>query len=80
MRGMAATHDAKEPENPWGQSCRLVNVALVLLIIYVLPLLAVAVDELVLGTYWIAKQFPDEARRVFFYVYPFLRFFYPAPA
>jgi hypothetical protein len=46
-----------------------------LLILYILPLLAVAIDELVLGTYWFAKMFPgDGMRDVFFTVYPFLRF------
>jgi hypothetical protein len=46
-----------------------------LLILYFLPLLAVAVDELVLGTYWFTKIFPgDKLREVFYTVYPFLRF------
>jgi hypothetical protein len=47
-----------------------------LLILYFLPLLAVVVDELVLGTFWFAGLFSgDKLREVFFTVYPFLRFF-----
>jgi len=77
---MAATRGDAESENRGSKSWMLLNVSLVMLIVYVLPLLALAVDELVLETYWIAKQFTDEARTVFFYVYPFLRYLYPPPA
>jgi hypothetical protein len=41
---------------------------------YVLPLIAVAIDELALGTYWLVRNFPEGSRSVFFDVYPFLRF------
>ncbi len=44
------------------------------LILYLLPLLAVAIDELVLGTYWFVSNFPEGSREVFFVVYPFLKF------
>ena len=47
---------------------------IVVLLLYVLPLIAIAIDELVLGTYWIASRFPDGSRAVFFHIYPFLRF------
>jgi hypothetical protein len=48
--------------------------AIAAIVIYVLPLLALAVDEFVLGTYWIHRQFPPGARTVFFDAYPFLTF------
>ena len=47
---------------------------IVLLLLYALPLAAVAIDELVLGTYWLVSNFPDGSRTVFYHVYPFLRF------
>jgi uncharacterized integral membrane protein len=65
-----------EPEAATGDRLSGVWAAIIaLLILYLLPLLTVAIDELVLGTYWFAKMFPgDGMREVFFAVYPFLRF------
>ena len=47
------------------------TIVVAVLILYAMPLIALAIDELVLGTYWILKRFPREAQEVFFYVYPF---------
>jgi hypothetical protein len=44
------------------------------IVIYLLPLLAVAIDEIVLETYWFFSNFPKGSRSLFFDVYPFLRF------
>ena len=49
--------------------------AVLLLVIYILPLFAVAVDEFVLRTFWFVKNFPDGSREMFFKVYPFLHWF-----
>jgi hypothetical protein len=70
---MAAAHDETAPATRplWSK----LGTALILsLIVYVLPLIALAIDELILGTFWISKQFPRGARSVFFDAYPFLRF------
>jgi hypothetical protein len=57
--------------NRWGPLRALLVMAVV---VYLLPLIALGIDEIVLETYWIAKQFPRGARAVFFDVYPFLKF------
>ena len=44
----------------------------VAMVLYVLPLIAVAIDELVLGTYWLVSHFPEGSRTVFFRIYPFI--------
>jgi hypothetical protein len=44
------------------------------LMVYLLPLVALVVDELVLKTFWISRTAPRGARDVFFMVYPFLKF------
>lgn len=59
------------PGNRWAPFCALLVMAVV---VYLLPLIALAIDEFVLKTYWIARQFPPGARTVFFDVYPFLKF------
>jgi hypothetical protein len=64
-----------EPEAAAGDRLSRVWATIItLLILYFLPLALVAVDELVLGTYWFVKAFPDGAREVFLTVYPFVRF------
>ena len=68
---------APEP-GPENRQSTLWTVAVVMLIFYFLPLLSVAIDEDVLETYWLSKQFPPEAQKLYFYVYPFMKFFYPA--
>jgi hypothetical protein len=70
---MATARDETEP-GPGGRWSTLWTVLILALVVYVLPLIALAIDELILGTYWIHKQFPRGARAVFFDVYPFLRF------
>lgn len=64
-----------EPEAATGDRLSGVWATIItLLILYFLPLVLVAVDEFVLGTYWFVKTFPDGAREVFLAVYPFVRF------
>jgi len=50
-------------------------ILILLLVLYLLPLLAVAIDEFVLRTFWFVRNFPDGSRDRFFDVYPFLRWF-----
>jgi hypothetical protein len=50
-------------------------IVILLLVLYLLPLLAVAIDEFVLRTFWFVRTFPDGSRSVFFKVYPFLHWF-----
>lgn len=50
-------------------------IVILLLALYVLPLIAVAIDEFVLRTFWFVRNFPDGSRSRFFDVYPFLRWF-----
>ncbi len=59
---------------PEARLSRFWAVLILLLILYIIPLIAIAIDEIVLRTFWIARQFPPGARSVFFDVYPFLRF------
>jgi hypothetical protein len=49
---------------------------IIALVLYLLPLVAVAIDELALRTFWFARTFPEESRSVFLTVYPFLRWFF----
>ena len=74
---MEATRGRAKP-GPENRQSTMWTVAVVVLILYFIPLVAAAVDEEVLGTYWLAKQFPPEAKTLYFYVYPFMRFFYSA--
>jgi hypothetical protein len=50
-------------------------IVVLLLVLYVLPLIAVAIDEFVLRTFWFVKNFPVGSREMFFKVYPFLHWF-----
>ncbi len=43
------------------------------LVVYLLPLIAVAVDELALKTYWFAGQSPGWVKHFLAVIYPFLR-------
>jgi hypothetical protein len=61
--------DSREPRRSGLQSTIMAAIFL-----YLLPLVAVAIDEIVLKTYWIVGNFPDGSRSLFFDVYPFLRF------
>lgn len=67
---------APEPR-PGNRLSTLWTVAVFVLILYLTPLLVVAVDEEILGTYWLSQHFPAEAQKLYFYAYPFMRFFYP---
>lgn len=55
---------------------RAATVIIVMLTVYLLPLLAVVTDELLLGTFWLSRNFPDGSRDVFFRAYPFLAPFF----
>jgi hypothetical protein len=70
---MAAPQDETDPP-PTDRWSILWTALILALVVYVLPLLALAIDELILGTNWIHKQFPPGARSLFFDAYPFLRF------
>jgi hypothetical protein len=58
-----------------GQTSTIGTIIILILAIYLLPLIAVAVDELVLHTFWFVRTFPDGSRSIFFNVYPFLHWF-----
>lgn len=49
---------------------------IIALVLYLLPLVAVAIDELALKTFWLARTFPEGSRSVFLAAYPFLRWFF----
>ncbi len=73
LRVMA--HKTEKPDAAVGDRWSTLWTTLIIaLIVYVLPLVALAIDELVLGTYWISRTAPAGSREVFFNVYPFLRF------
>jgi hypothetical protein len=71
----AMNQDAKVDVSNRGQTSAIGTIIILLLVIYLFPLIAVAVDELVLHTFWFVRTFPDGSRSIFFNVYPFLHWF-----
>jgi hypothetical protein len=67
--------EKEKPEAAAGERWSALWATLIIaLIVYVLPLIALAIDEYVLGTYWISRAAPAGSREVLFNVYPFLNF------
>ena len=48
---------------------------MVALIIYILPFVAIAIDEEVLKTFWFSHHLPDKVGDVLRAIYPFYRLF-----
>ncbi len=69
MRRKPSNDAADEPRRSGAVAFLVIAV-----VIDIVPLIAVAIDEFVLKTYWLARNFPKGSRAVFFDVYPFLRF------
>lgn len=66
-------------QEPDGDKSRLPSLWMCLafaLVIYLLPFVAIAIDERVLKTYWFSHHLPNQAGEVFHALYPFYKLFY----
>jgi len=72
MRDVKASHRMEQQSHQTSES-RLSRGGLLLgaLFLYLLPMAAVAVDELVLKTYWFAGESPSWVKHCLEFIYPF---------